>query len=232
MITINSRTQPTLRVIVLAAGLATRLGQPKALARVRGATLLERLIATLRPLVSGAGSTLASAAFASASAILVIAPPRAAPFRQARSRLGASPTRVNIVPNPLRADGLSSSVRLGLRHARYSAAALLIPVDLIDLSCRDVARLVRRWQGSRRRVVASAVAGAASTPLILPHWLFGQACSLTGDQGLRGVVRKLGPSRMTLLRMPSAASDIDTPGDLRRARRCFRGYPRGVCTKR
>jgi len=109
---------------------------------------------------------------------------------------------------------------------------LLIPVDLIDLSCRDVARLVRRWQGSRRRVVASAVAGAASTPLILPHWLFGQACSLTGDQGLRGVARGLGPSRMTLLTMPSAASDIDTPGDLRRARRCFRGYPRGVCTKR
>jgi CTP:molybdopterin cytidylyltransferase MocA len=68
--------------------------------------------------------------------------------------------------------------------------------------------------------------------LILPHWLFEQAHGVTGDQGLRNVVRRLAKSQLALLALPGAAVDIDTPGDLQRARRSFRGYTRGTCTNR
>ncbi len=189
-----------LGVIVLAAGFSSRLGQPKPLARVHGATLLARLIATLQPLRL-------------APTITVIIPPRAARYTGT-----ATAQRLRFIANPARANGLSSSVRLAVRSARYCAGVLLIPVDLVNLSGRDVARLVRRWRGSRRRVVASAIDGAAATPLILPHWLFAQARRLEGDQGLRAIVRGLDASAITLIAMASAATDVDTPRDLQRAR--------------
>jgi CTP:molybdopterin cytidylyltransferase MocA len=190
-----------LAVIVLAAGFSIRLGQPKPLARVQGMTLLARLIATLEPLNL-------------APTITVIIPPRAARYTRV-----CTSQRVHFIANPARAAGLSSSVRLAVRKARYCAGVLLIPVDLVDLSGRDIARLVRRWRGSRRRVVASTVDGAAATPLILPHWLFGHVRRLDGDQGLRSIVRRLDESAITRLAMASAATDVDTPWDLQRARR-------------
>jgi len=193
-----------LGVIVLAAGFSSRLGQPKPLARIHGATLLTRLIATLQPLQL-------------APTITVIIPPRATRYTRKTTA-----QRLRFIANPARAGGLSSSVRLAVRSARYCAGALLVPVDLVDLSRRDVARLVRRWRGSRRRVVASAINGAAATPLILPHWLFGQARRLEGDQGLRAIVRGLDASAITLLAMASAGADVDTPRDLQRARRSNR----------
>jgi CTP:molybdopterin cytidylyltransferase MocA len=113
---------------------------------------------------------------------------------------------------------MSSSVRRGLRQARYSAAVLLLPVDLVELRTRDVARLISRWRGSRRTVVARRLHSAAATPLILPRHLYARALGVTGDQGLRQFVRGL-PGSVSLVDMPSAAADVDTAQDLARARR-------------
>jgi CTP:molybdopterin cytidylyltransferase MocA len=64
---------------------------------------------------------------------------------------------VAFVANADRATGLASSVRLGLNRARHSAGILLLPVDLVDLESRDIARLIARWRGARRRVAARRV---------------------------------------------------------------------------
>lgn len=200
----NSNTRPKLRIVVLAAGLSTRLGQPKPLARIRGMSLLRNTMRLLAPLA--------------ASRVIVVIPPRAARARAELRRL-----RVTFVENSQRAKGLSTSVRRGLAAARFSAAVLLLPVDLAVLKRRDLARLTARWSGARRRVIARRLGYGGTplggTPLIVPRWLYGRALGIAGDSGLKELIGHLSRSDVELLDLPSAAWDVDTAQDLARARR-------------
>jgi molybdenum cofactor cytidylyltransferase len=209
----NAVTLPRLQIVILAAGFSSRLGRPKALVRVRGISLLRRTL------------TLA-AQFAPARIIVVL------PRRSASHRFEARRLKVVFAPNRRRADGLSSSVRLGIAQARYSPALLLLPVDLAMLQSRDVGRLISRWRSVRRCVIARRIEpqGRASSvetprggvPLILPRWLYARALAVTGDVGLREWVAALPSQQRVLLHLPSAALDVDTPQDLRAARRRLR----------
>jgi CTP:molybdopterin cytidylyltransferase MocA len=201
--------RPVLRIVVLAAGFSTRLGSPKALVRIHGVPLLRRTLGVLRP-------------FAAPREIIVVVPPGAG-----RYRIAAAGIPAEFVPNPGRASGMSSSVLAGLRRARHSAGVLVLPVDLAGLAVRDIARLIRRWRVSRRKVVARGVDGGPASPLVLPHWLYPRAEELRGDRGLRDLVRRLPGSAVCLVAMPSAAPDVDTPADLERARRRVRPAPAG-----
>jgi molybdenum cofactor cytidylyltransferase len=192
--------------VVLAAGFSARLGQPKALAQIHGLSVLHRMIRTLSP-------------FRAASSIIVVIPRRAV-----RYTLGFPRRAVAFVANADRAAGLASSVRVGLDRARYSAGILLLPVDLVDLESRDIARLIARWRGARRRVAARRVEDQAGAPLILPRWLYARAASIAGDAGLRELVRRLPRHAVSLTDLPSAGLDVDTPQDLERARRRTRPF--------
>jgi molybdenum cofactor cytidylyltransferase len=188
------------RIVLIAAGFSKRLGSPKLLARVRGTSLIRRTVQTLSPLVSSA-------------LILVVAP------RAARTRAELRGCHVHLVSNPARSGGLSTSVRRGLRAARYASASLLVPIDLARLDSREMARLINRWRGARRRVVARDIDGRPAAPLILPHRLFARALDVEGDVGLKELVRGLPSDELILMDVPSAAFDVDTPRDLDRARR-------------
>jgi molybdenum cofactor cytidylyltransferase len=192
-----------LQIVVLAAGFSSRLGQPKALARVHGVSLLRR--------------TLKVASSFSADRIIVVVPRNAA-----RCRIEARGMKVLWAVNAQRVQGLSSSVRRGIAAARYASAILLVPADLIDLTGRDLFRLVQRWHSAPRRLVARRINFSGATPVILPRWLYGRALSLTGDVGLRELVGQLSADSRVLVDLPSAVWDVDTPQDLRRARRRFR----------
>jgi molybdenum cofactor cytidylyltransferase len=196
----NTPTAPAPRIVVLAAGYSRRLGRPKALARVRGISLLARTVDVLTPWAAGA--------------IIVVVPPRAASYR-----VGLESRGVEFVVNDQRALGLSSSVLRGVQRARHSAAVMLVPVDLVALNRRDAARLIARWRAGRRRVVARRVDDFAGAPLILPHRFIALIRGVRGDRGLRDWVRGLSPDSVQLVDMPSAGSDVDTPGDLACARR-------------
>jgi molybdenum cofactor cytidylyltransferase len=198
-----SAKRSALRIILLAAGFSVRLGKPKALARVRGVSLVERSLRVLTPLT--------------AAPIIVVAPPRAA---RLRAELRAH--RPMFAENPQRRGGLSTSVRRGLRQARYGAGVLLVPVDLPYLERRDIARLIARWHGARRRVVARRLGTprpGAGAPLILPRRLFLRAGRIAGDIGLKELVRDLPPEEIALVEVASAEFDVDTVHDLERARR-------------
>jgi molybdenum cofactor cytidylyltransferase len=197
-----------LQIAILAAGFSRRLGRPKALARIRGLCLLRR--------------TLAAASGVAGAKVMVIVPPRYVRYRTEAGGFNAA-----FAINPRRGDGLSSSVRRSIVRARYSAALLLLPVDLVALQTRDLDALVSRWRGSPRRVVARRIAqhGArpqAGVPLILPRWLYARARDVTGDAGLRDLVARLPAEHRVLVDLPSASFDIDTPADLQAARRRFR----------
>jgi molybdenum cofactor cytidylyltransferase len=201
----NAAVMPPLHVVILAAGFSSRLGRPKALVRVRSWSLLRRtlhLVARLHP-----------------AKITLVLPPRAA-----RHRIEAQGFKVVFAANSRRGAGLSSSVRHGITVSRCSAGLLILPVDLAALEQRDLARLTSRWRAARRRLVARRIAGGTGaphggTPLILPRWLYAKARDVTGDTGLRDLVRALPVQQRALLDLPSASMDVDTPADLHAARR-------------
>jgi molybdenum cofactor cytidylyltransferase len=200
----NSRSSPQLRVLILAAGFSSRLGEPKALARVHGKSLLRKALEL-------------AAHFAPAPISAIV------PRNAARFRIEARGIKVVFKVNSQRAQGLSSSVRSAITAARYSTAVLLLPVDLVNLRRRDVMRLIWRWRASRRRVIVRRIGGHGGTPLILPRWLYSRGLELKGDIGLREMVNALPRDAVRLVDLPSAGVDIDTPQDLQAARRRFRG---------
>jgi molybdenum cofactor cytidylyltransferase len=198
----NAAFPRKLQIVVLAAGFSARLGQPKPLARVHGVSLLRR--------------TLEVASSLGADQIIVVVPRNAA-----RYRVEARGIRVRWAVNVRRAQGLSSSVRRGIAAARYAPAVLLLPADLIQLKNRDLFKLAQRWRSAPRRLTARRIGLSGATPAILPRWLFSGASNLKGDVGLRELIRQLPADRRVLVELPSAAGDIDTPQDLREARRRF-----------
>ncbi len=191
---------PAPQLVVLAAGFSARLGRSKALARIRGMTLLRRTLGILSP-------------FSATGRIIVVVPKRAGRYRLECASRGTS-----FVENPRRATGLSSSVRAGVWRARQFPAVLLLPVDLAALKQVDVARMISRWRGRRRQVIARRVHEHAGSPVILPRWLYPRVADLTGDRGLRDMLRHLPAEAITLISLPSAVADVDTPQDLVRAR--------------
>jgi len=216
MIPMNASTPPCpsststrrLEVVILAAGLSSRLGRPKALARVGGVSLLRRSFILTGTLPARPPHA--------------VVPPRAHRYRREAQGLGAG---VRFVVNPDRAAGLSTSVRRGIVAVRFASAVLIVPVDLAVSKPRDLMALIRRWRAAPRRLVARRIASPRLTafhggaPLILPKWLFGRALEATGDTGLRGIIDTLPPDAVTLVDLPSAELDVDTAEDLDEARR-------------
>ncbi|MGO9624090.1 MAG: NTP transferase domain-containing protein [Steroidobacteraceae bacterium] len=208
----NASPLSQLRIVVLAAGYSRRLGTPKALARMHGASLLRRTALMLTKLVR--------------SQLIVIVPPRAARLRVELRRIPAV-----LCANSRRSEGLASSVRLGLSRAKFSAGVLIVPVDLAALERRDLRRLIARWQAARRRVAARRIGtldgihgdargdARGGTPVILPKGLFAAAAGSKGEIGLRDMIARLAPEQRILIDLPSAAFDVDTAEDLTRARR-------------
>ncbi len=198
----NSTSLARLRIVILAAGFSSRLGQPKALARIHGVSLLRR--------------TLNAAAALKGADIIVIAP-RAA----MRYRVETQGTKAMFIVNPRPARGLSSSVRLGVTQSRYAPAILFLPVDMFNLKSADLIRLLRARYSAPRHVIARRIGTRGAAPLILPRRFYTRACGIAGDIGLRELLAQLGDS-ILLIDLPSATSDIDTPQDLGAARACFR----------
>jgi molybdenum cofactor cytidylyltransferase len=199
----NDVSLSRLQIIVLAAGFSSRLGRPKALARVHGVSLLR--------------STLELAATLKCAKIIAVVARRSAQHGpQARG------IDVTFVTNSRRNQGLSSSVRRGISKARYAPAVLLLPVDLGRLKSREMARLIRRWRAAPRSVIARRIGRTGAAPLVLPRRLYPRALRITGDVGLRELLVQLPAASRVLVDIPSAASDIDTPQDLKAARRSFR----------
>ena len=200
---IPTNAAPGLRIVVLSAGYSARLGSAKALARIRGMTLIRKTVRALSPLAAGR--------------IIVVLPPRAS-----RARAELRGHRVEFAESRHRSRGLSASVKCGLLRARYSAAILFLPVDLACLDARELERAIGRWQSSRRAVIARRVGTGAGTPLILPRRLYARARKIGGDLGLRDLVNALPRDELRLIELPSAALDVDTREDLERARRRLR----------
>jgi molybdenum cofactor cytidylyltransferase len=184
--------------VVLAAGGSRRLGISKQLVRYRGRTLLLRAV------------TAARAALPRAQLIVVVG---AETFRLRlvlrRARCGA-----RVVANPRWHEGMATSLRAGLAAVpRTAKAAVVLLVDQPWVGAAAIGRLVGAWRLHPSLPAAARYGERVGAPAVLPRRYWPALKSLRGDEGARALLRGAEAST-TLVDIPEAAVDIDTPADL------------------
>ncbi|MFE9022679.1 NTP transferase domain-containing protein [Streptomyces sp. NPDC007808] len=185
--------------LVLAAGGGRRLGgRPKALLPHRGRPLVEHAVEVLRA--------------AGCARVHVVLGARAAAVR-ARAELGGCV----LVENPDWADGMGSSLRVGLDSLAGTGAraALVSLVDQPGIGAQAVAR-VRAAYEDESSLASAAYDGVRGHPVLLgaAHWA-GIVATATGDRGARAYLKEH-EDAIGLVECGDVARpyDIDTEADL------------------
>jgi CTP:molybdopterin cytidylyltransferase MocA len=186
---------PSLLVVVLAAGQASRYGTAKQLAQFQGQTLLQGAVA--RAVAVGSQQ------------VAVVLGARA---QQLSPLLRQTPA--TLLLNRDWQEGMASSLRAAAAHARGRWDGLLITlVDQPAVTVSDLQRLQTAWLRNPDSLVAASFAGTAGAPAIIPAWCYADLLALRGDQGARALLQRHA-QRLLRVQMPAAALDVDTPEDL------------------
>jgi len=121
------------------------------------------------------------------------------------------------VVNPDHAQGMSSSIRAGIRALPASAgAALIMLADQPRIDAGIVARLIAAYQSSGKRIVACRYGPVLGAPTLFDRGLFIELLLLEGDQGAHQVIETHPGDVATVEIPPDAALDVDVPADLTR----------------
>jgi CTP:molybdopterin cytidylyltransferase MocA len=193
------RVNDRLACILLAAGASRRLGRPKQLVRHRG-----------RPLLMLAAKAARRTLPRSPLVVVLGAEPARLRLVLARARW-----RARAVVNARWREGMATSLRAGLAAlGRRVQAALVLTVDQPAVDAAALARLVRAWRRKPGIPAAARYEGRPGVPAVLPRRYWRAVKSLRGDEGARALLR--GNAAITLVDMPEAALDVDTPADLER----------------
>ena len=185
--------------LLLAAGGSRRLGRPKQLLRFRALPLLVHAV------------TAARGALPHAPLIVVVG----AEALRMRLVLRRAHGGARVVANSRWEGGLATSLRCGLAAApRGTRAVLLLLVDQPLVTAVQIERLVAAWRRHPNRLAAAHYEGHAGVPAIVPRRHWRTIKTLHGDQGARALLRR--SATLTLVDMPEAALDVDTPADAQR----------------
>ncbi len=185
--------------IVLAAGAGSRFGGGKLLAPYRG-----------RPMIEGALVNLADAPV-DETVVVVGADAK-------RLREVCEPYGVRVVENPGWAEGMSTSVRAGLKALGPEAqAAVVLLADQPLVGTGAVERLVEAFERGAKVAVAT-YGGRPRNPVLFSWevWPLLEA-ELSGDEGARPFLRRH-PKLLTQVPCDGVGdpADVDTAEDLRR----------------
>ena len=123
-----------------------------------------------------------------------------------------------VAANSRWAGGLATSLRAGLEAVpRTAAAALILLVDQPRVDAAALGRLIAAWRKRPAKPAAASYSGRSGVPAVLPRRVWKNLRALRGDEGARTLLRGSGTA-VTLVDMPEAALDIDTPADVARLR--------------
>lgn len=191
----TGHVDPSLHVLVLAAGAASRFGSPKQLARIGGRPLLHRAVGIATE-VGGQAVTVVLGAYADQLAPLL------------KHSAGT------VIINRRWEEGLASSLREGVRALPSGCDGVLVLLaDQVAVSAHDLARLAAAWRAQPEWLIAASYEGHTGVPAIFPRWTFSGFNDLRGDSGARTMLERHA-GRVMRIPMPNAAIDIDTPEDL------------------
>ena len=188
--------------VILAAGASQRLGQPKQLVSVSGKPMLARTIE-------------AALAIPRLWPVVVVLGARAEQIRPV-----VVPHPVLIVENAAWAEGMASSLRLGLTTVEafqhHIPAVLFTLCDQPGLTPATLHELVETYDRSHASLVAARYDGHLGAPALLRREHFAHLHQLVGDEGARQLFARVPSEQIASIERPELAFDLDTPGDLAR----------------
>ena len=195
-VTAKVETSFPVAAIVLAAGGSVRMGQPKQLLAIGGRPMVRRVAEAV------CGTGLAQ--------VVVVVGADAAAVAQALAGLP-----VTIVVNEAWANGLSTSVRVGIRSLRPEIqAALIVLADQPALTPELLETLVVRYRATGAPIVVPFFQGRRGNPVLFDRTLFPELLAVEGDQGGRALLGRYG-QQMERVDVNDAAvtMDVDTRQD-------------------
>jgi molybdenum cofactor cytidylyltransferase len=196
-------------LLLLAAGGSSRMGQAKALLPWGEHTLIEHQIRTLlktgRPVVVVLGS------------------------HRDLIKPVIEKLMVTIVINENWADGMGSSIAVGVSHlasAYPDADGLLITVlDQPMLTEAHFEQLCRTFQpGLKEIIVSRSASGWQGVPVVFDRHYFGPLLSLKGDEGAKKVIRRSNQA-VKVVECGELMEDLDTPEAYRRLQDRMNDHP-------
>jgi molybdenum cofactor cytidylyltransferase len=188
-----------LAVLILAAGLSRRLGQPKQL-----------LLKNKKPLIRH----IAELAIGLNPYCLVVITNS---MVEISSCLNDLP--LQLVQNPQADTGMASSLKIGAECLKdHHGVVLILGVDQPLLNTTHLQQLIQHSQQQPAMNIMSYYAQTIGIPAIVQPELLQQTHNLSGDSGLKKLLMQ---QPNTLIKVPAAqlAFDIDTPEDLIHARK-------------
>ena len=181
--------------IVLGAGDASRMGEPKQLLKWQGETLIQRAIRQAEDLDRG-------------PIILVLG--AHAELIEAELLEG----RYRITRNEAWETGMGSSIVCGLRALLEEASSLDgVLITLVDqplINTPDLEKIIAIFKKNNSPLVAAFYENTLGVPALFSADLFPQLLTLSGQKGAKAIISKYSES-LAKLDLPAAKLDLDTP---------------------
>ena len=186
--------------IILAAGAATRFGQPKQLLRLKDKYLIERVLDAA--LNSRLGRVVLVLGYA---------------HQKILQALGkkAQHSKLHIEVNPHYKKGQSHSLRVGLSAVRNDFPAVIFLLgDQPMLNSGTINTLLERFWSTDKAICVPAYRGQRKNPVIFGRRFYGQLMDIKGDIGARQLIDD-NPEQVLVVEIddPLCFFDIDTLQD-------------------
>jgi molybdenum cofactor cytidylyltransferase len=179
--------------IILAAGSASRMGQPKLLLPWKGEMLIRHS---------------ARIALSCLEPVIVVTGAWATETQDALTGLA-----VQVIHNPEWETGQSTSVRAGINALpEQTAAAIFLQGDQPYISTELIQNLVKSYKQTRPTILAPYVGGKRSNPVLFDRSIFKVLCQLQGDAGARSIFAQYPPTSL-IWSDERLLFDVDTPED-------------------
>ncbi len=194
----RARTAPRVSAIVLAAGVSRRMGAPKPLVNLFGRPLLEHVLENL------AGSRVRE---------VVVVLGHESDRVQREADLGSA----RVVVNADYREGMSASIRAGLRAADPSAGAYLMVLgDQPFVAPATVDALVEAWARRPTPLAIPTFRARRGNPVLVDRVLVAAMDSVTGDRGFRALFGSRARDILEVpVKDPGILFDVDTAEDVR-----------------
>ncbi len=191
--------RPLVAAVVLAAGSSTRMGRNKLLLELGGETLVRRTVRT----VIAAGL----------DRVLVVLGHEAERVEAELAGLPCSP-----LVNPGHAQGVGTSLRLGVGRAGEADAVVVVLADMPFVTASMIAAVVADYRSKRVPLVVSRYGDVEAPPILYDRALFAELLSVPDERCAKRVVRQH-RAEAGFLDWPEAAlRDIDVAQDYEQAR--------------
>jgi len=183
--------------LILSAGASRRIGSPKALLELNGATFLDRLIRAFR---------------AACDPLIVVLGYDAEHIRE------SIPADATAVLNPDPARGMFSSLQCGLRALPpHIDAVIFTPVDYPALRADTIAALAKAFEQMQAPITRPRYAGERGHPVCISRCVIDELLALPVTAQARDVIHAYRPrTEYVDVDDPGILVDIDLPEDYQR----------------